>query len=169
MPHKSRLIKPALVDNVVRVPLLRTEIVGWPLSDNKLARSLNNLLKAMKKLILWEILVHSLISQPSLLWGGHIWCSLKDRWEIIGRLMTSLNAPWAFIESSLRNHFRWQSLRDSFGLSQNFADTAVTVEITGQSLTDHWEILAITGRSLKDHWEIWPVFHCSMISQWYMW
>ena len=49
---------------------------------------------------------------------------LKDHWEID-----------EIIERSLRDH--WRSLRDCFGLSQNFEETVATVEITGRSLTDH--------------------------------
>ena len=78
----------------LRGPLHRTEIVGWPLSDKQLARSL----KSNEK-----ILVHSLISQPSLLLGGHIWHSLKDRWEIDEIVERSLSVRWEI--TSLGNHW----------------------------------------------------------------
>ena len=90
-------------------------------------------------------------------------CSLRIHWAFIER---SLSIHWTFIEYSLKDCFPWRSLRNCFGLSQNFEETMATVEVTRQSLTDYWEILAIAGRSLKDCWEIWPFFHRSMISQW---
>ena len=169
-----------MVVTVVRCPLHRTRSLG----DQKLAQSLNDLSKATKKRFLREILVRSLISQPSLLHGWKNWRSLTDHWETTGRFMRSLSAHWAllkcslsirwvslsvrwaFIEFSLRDRFPWRSLRDCFGLRQNFEETMATIEITGWSLTDHWQILVITGRSLKDRWEIWPFLHRSTIFQW---
>ena len=50
------------VIEILRGPLHRTEIVGRSLSNQKYARSLNNLSKATKNLFLCEILVRSLIS-----------------------------------------------------------------------------------------------------------
>ena len=56
------------------------------LSDQKLAQSLNDLSKATKMQFLWEIIVRSLISQPSLRRSGKelafIEKSLRDHWEI---------------------------------------------------------------------------------------
>ena len=87
--------------------------------------------------------------------------SLGDRWDYWALLEHSLSAPWAFvehsssicwafIECSLRDCFCWRSLRDYFGLNQNFKETMAVVEIIRQPLTD-CEILAIAGHSVKDH------------------
>ena len=128
------------------------------LGDQKLAQSPNDLWKAMKKPFLWEILMSSLISKPSLLWGGQLWHSLKDGGEIIGRSMRSLSTPWvlkerslsvhwAFPEHSLRDRFPCRSLRDCFGLCQNFEETVVTMD-------DHLQITERSWRLLGTLWKI---------------
>ena len=158
-------------------PLYRMQIVGAPLSDRKLARSLNDLSKQWKKSFLWEILVCSLITQPSLLWGGKIWHSLKGRWEIIGRSMRSLSAPWVLLEHSLGIH--WAFVERSLPLAVieglfwtgsklwgDYGNCGDYSMIINRSLKDLGDCRVTAGRSLKDRWEIWPFFHRSMITQW---
>ena len=167
----------------LRGHLHRMEIVGRPLSDRILARSLNDLSKAMKKSFLCEILVRSLISQPSLLQGVNIWInwkiperSLGQGWGHWALLESSLSVYWVFIEHSLSICWafaerllsvRWAFverllplviIERLFWTESNFEETMMMVEITGWSLTDHWEILAIAACPLKGRWEIWPFF-----------
>ena len=77
-------------------------------------------------------------------WVVQTWQFIDGCWEIIGRLMRSLSCSlsirWSFIEHSLSigDRFPWRSLRDCFGLNQNFEEIVSTVEIAGWSLTDHW-------------------------------
>ena len=127
--------------NSVRDALHRMEIIGQPLSNTKLAWSLDDLWKAMKKPFLVEILVHSVFSQPSLLRGGQIWHSLKDHWEIIGRSMRLLSAYWTLIECSL-------------SVCWAFVERLLSICWEIAFLGDHWEILSIAGRSLGALWQI---------------
>ena len=119
---------------------------------------------------MWDLSAISHLGWKNL---GFIEKSLRDYWEINEIVEYSLSAHWAFVEHSLsicwarslRDHFPWWSLRNCFRLSQNFAETVVTVEITAQSLRDYWKILVIAQQSLGALWKIWPFFHRSIISQ----
>ena len=125
----------------------RTEIIGWPLSDQNLAGLSKISQKQWKSCFcgrsLWASwsLIH--LSYRVGKFGVHWNRSVKACWEIIGRSMRLSNTlehllsiRWAFVEHSLRGCFPWWSLRDCFGLSQNFTVIMVTVEIIGWSLTD---------------------------------
>ena len=129
----------------VRGPLHGMEIAERPLSSQKLARSLNNLSKAMKKLFLWEILVYSLISQPSLLSSGkfgHTERSLRDNWEIDEIVERSLSVHWEI--AFLGDH--WEIV----------LEWVKTLRRPWRSLGDHWQIINRSGhffiaqRSLND-------------------
>ena len=139
---------------LLRHPLHRTEIVRWPFEQSKIGPISQRSLKSNKKAIsvgdscplvdLWAI---SPLRLKNL---AFIERSLRDHWEIDEIVESSLSIHWAFVEQSLRDRFHWWSLRDCFGLSQNFEETVATMEVIGRSLTNHWEILAIAGCSLKD-------------------
>ena len=103
--------------------------------------------------------------KPSLLWGGKICRSLKDRWEIIERLMRLmrlLSAPWVLLEHSLS--IRWAFVEHSLSIHWAFVERSLSVCWENTSLGDHWEIvmdwvktlwrLWRLWRSLDNHWEI---------------
>ena len=70
-------------------------------------------------------------------------------WKITVR---SLSAHSAFVERLLPLAIiDWEIV---FGLRENFEDTVATVEITGRSLTDQWEISDCGDQSRDHHWQI---------------
>ena len=124
------------------------------LGDHWVIKNWPDFSKAIKKPFLCEILVCPLISQPFLLWGGKIWRSLKDRWEIIGRSLSatwafvehSLSVHWATVERSMRDRFPWRSLRLFWTESKLWGDCG--------DHWDHWTIIDRSGQSLNTLWKI---------------
>ena len=110
----------------------------------------------MKQLFLCEIFVHSLISQPCLLQGERNWRSLKDRWEIIGRWMRSLSAPWDLLEHSLS--VPWAFLERSLPL--------VIIERLFWTESKLWgdrgDHSMISDRSFRDIGVRWALFERSL-------
>ena len=95
--------------------------------------------------------------------------SLKDCWEIIGRSMRSLSAPWAFVEHSLSICWEIASLGDHWEIVLDLVKPLRRRWQPWRSLDNHWQIIKRSGRLLGALWNIiersGDFVHHSTISQ----